>query len=181
MIKRPLGHQDEQHGVSSKNLSEDTRDDSDVDAAGAEVVAADEKEVVVDDVEELNNVLAAELPTDTTQHYLNQIGTRPLLSVTEEVNFATLVKQGNFEARQKMIEHNLRLVVLDRQALHQPRPGLARSDRGWQSRPDARNRQVRARTRFSFFDLCDLVDTPNHRARHHEPGVHGEVAGAYGA
>jgi RNA polymerase nonessential primary-like sigma factor len=62
-------------------------------------------------VEELKTVLAAELSTDTTQHYLNQIGTRQLLTVPEEVHYATLAKAGNFEARQKMIEHNLRLVV----------------------------------------------------------------------
>lgn len=67
--------------------------------------------VVIDSVDELKTVLAAELSTDTTQHYLNQIGTRPLLTVTEEVHFATLAKAGNFAARQKMIEHNLRLVV----------------------------------------------------------------------
>lgn len=65
----------------------------------------------VESVDELKTVLAAELSTDTTQHYLNQIGARPLLSATEEVHYATLAKQGNFEARQKMIEHNLRLVV----------------------------------------------------------------------
>lgn len=62
-------------------------------------------------VDELKTVLAAELSTDTTQHYLNQIGLRPLLTVPEEVKYATLAKAGNFEARQKMIEHNLRLVV----------------------------------------------------------------------
>lgn len=62
-------------------------------------------------IEELKSVLAAELSTDATQHYLNQIGTRPLLSAEEEVSCATLAKQGNFAARQKMIEHNLRLVV----------------------------------------------------------------------
>lgn len=67
--------------------------------------------VAVDSVDELKTVLAAELSTDTTQHYLNQIGLRPLLTVPEEVHFATLAKQGNFDARQKMIEHNLRLVV----------------------------------------------------------------------
>lgn len=66
---------------------------------------------VVDSAEELKTVLAAELSTDTTQHYLNQIGLRPLLSVAEEVRYATLAKAGDFEARQKMIEHNLRLVV----------------------------------------------------------------------
>lgn len=66
---------------------------------------------VADPVDELKTVLAAELSTDTTQHYLNQIGARPLLTVEEEVRYATLAKHGNFEARQKMIEHNLRLVV----------------------------------------------------------------------
>lgn len=66
---------------------------------------------IVDPVDELKTVLAAELSTDTTQHYLNQIGARPLLTAEEEVHFATLAKQGDFEARQKMIEHNLRLVV----------------------------------------------------------------------
>lgn len=62
-------------------------------------------------VEELRSVLAAELSTDTTQHYLNQIGTRPLLTAEEEVRYATQAKQGDFASRQKMIEHNLRLVV----------------------------------------------------------------------
>jgi RNA polymerase nonessential primary-like sigma factor len=73
--------------------------------------AAAEAPAVVEGIDELRKVLAAELSTDTTQHYLNQIGARPLLSATEEVHFATLAKQGNFDARQKMIEHNLRLVV----------------------------------------------------------------------
>jgi RNA polymerase nonessential primary-like sigma factor len=65
----------------------------------------------VDSVDELKKVLAAELSTDATQHYLNQIGTRPLLSAQQESHFATLAKAGDFDARQKMIEHNLRLVV----------------------------------------------------------------------
>ncbi|MGK5032747.1 RNA polymerase sigma factor RpoS [Janthinobacterium sp. MDT1-19] len=67
--------------------------------------------VLVESVDELKKVLAAELSTDTTQHYLNQIGTRPLLTAAQEVHYATLAKQGNFAARQTMIEHNLRLVV----------------------------------------------------------------------
>ncbi len=73
--------------------------------------AAPAPTVVADAVDELKNVLAAELSTDTTQHYLNQIGARPLLTAAEEVHYATLAKQGDFAARQKMIEHNLRLVV----------------------------------------------------------------------
>jgi len=74
-------------------------------------------EVAVDDapdaaaVDEIRGVLQAELSTDTTQHYLNQIGAKPLLTIEQEVHYATLAKAGDFAARQKMIEHNLRLVV----------------------------------------------------------------------
>lgn len=89
----------------------DTGNDSIADAAVEADEEAREVSEVVDSVDELKSVLVAELSTDTTQHYLNQIGARPLLSVTEEAYFATLAKQGNFDARQKMIEHNLRLVV----------------------------------------------------------------------
>jgi len=114
MSKRPTDHQDDEHDASSEQLADDEQEDIDAAVAGQDAddeVVVDGVVVVVDGVEELKKVLAAELSTDTTQHYLNQIGTRPLLSVTEEVHFATLAKQGNFEARQKMIEHNLRLVV----------------------------------------------------------------------
>ncbi len=66
---------------------------------------------VIEGVDELKSVLQAELSTDTTQHYLNRIGTKPLLGAEQEVQVATLAKAGDFAARQKMIEHNLRLVV----------------------------------------------------------------------
>lgn len=114
MSKQPTDHQDDEHDASSEQLADDEQDDIEAVTAERDVddeAVVDGVVVVVDGVEELKKVLAAELSTDTTQHYLNQIGTRPLLSVTEEVRFATLAKQGNFEARQKMIEHNLRLVV----------------------------------------------------------------------
>ncbi|WP_313950632.1 RNA polymerase sigma factor RpoS [Accumulibacter sp.] len=53
----------------------------------------------------------AELLNDVTQHYLNEIGAKPLFSPTEEADWARRAKAGEFLARQKMIEHNLRLVV----------------------------------------------------------------------
>ncbi|MCL2658105.1 MAG: RNA polymerase sigma factor RpoS [Betaproteobacteria bacterium] len=52
-----------------------------------------------------------EFLSDVTQIYLNEIGINPLLTAEEEVGLARLVRQGDFLARQKMIEHNLRLVV----------------------------------------------------------------------
>jgi RNA polymerase nonessential primary-like sigma factor len=77
-----------------------------IDGRGSEAAT-----ISVDNVDELKSVLAAELSTDTTQHYLNQIGLRPLLSPSQELHYATMAKQGHFDSRQKMIEHNLRLVV----------------------------------------------------------------------
>ena len=52
-----------------------------------------------------------ELLNDVTQHYLNEIGAKPLFSPQEEYAWACKAKEGDFVARQKMIEHNLRLVV----------------------------------------------------------------------
>lgn len=48
---------------------------------------------------------------DVTQLYLNDIGASPLLSAKEEFALARAVRGGDFGARQRMIEANLRLVV----------------------------------------------------------------------
>jgi RNA polymerase nonessential primary-like sigma factor len=81
------------------------------DAIIRDAVMQEEAALPPDAVEEFRTLLAAELSTDATQRYLNQIGMRPLLTVEQEVHFSTLARQGDFPARQKMIEHNLRLVV----------------------------------------------------------------------
>jgi len=49
--------------------------------------------------------------SDSTQAYLHQIGLKALLTPEEERITARLAAGGDFAARQKMIEHNLRLVV----------------------------------------------------------------------
>ena len=48
---------------------------------------------------------------DTTRLYLNDIGASQLLSADEEVSFARRSQRGDGDARQRMIESNLRLVV----------------------------------------------------------------------
>tara|TARA_R110002049_G_scaffold53467_2_gene149486 strand:+ start:362 stop:1309 length:948 start_codon:yes stop_codon:yes gene_type:complete len=49
--------------------------------------------------------------SDVTQIYLNEIGANPLLTAEEEGVLTRRVRAGDFEARQTMIERNLRLVV----------------------------------------------------------------------
>jgi RNA polymerase nonessential primary-like sigma factor len=49
--------------------------------------------------------------SDVTQIYLHEIGLNPLFSAEEELHYARRAAAGEFAARQKMIERNLRLVV----------------------------------------------------------------------
>jgi RNA polymerase nonessential primary-like sigma factor len=58
-----------------------------------------------------NETLSDFLLTDVTQIYFNEIGHNALLSAQEEAVLTRRVKQDDFDARQKMIECNLRLVV----------------------------------------------------------------------
>jgi RNA polymerase nonessential primary-like sigma factor len=55
--------------------------------------------------------LSGDLVTDVTQLYLNDVGQHALLTPAEELKFARATREGDFEARQIMIERNLRLVV----------------------------------------------------------------------
>lgn len=61
--------------------------------------------------EKSNPVVEGELSCDVTQIYLNSMRKRKILSHEQEKHYAKLAKSGEFEARQIMIEHNLRLVV----------------------------------------------------------------------
>ena len=54
---------------------------------------------------------SVEFQGDATMIYLNEIGRNPLLTAKEERELATRVREGDFKARQRMIECNLRLVV----------------------------------------------------------------------
>ncbi len=54
---------------------------------------------------------ATDWHADATQLYLNEIGQNALLTAAQERELAFKVQAGDFPARQKMIEHNLRLVV----------------------------------------------------------------------
>ena len=93
-------------------VSGDTESDSDpmqgllddLDMTGADL---DEEESLVDPVE-----LAAEYNLDDpVRMYLKEIGQVPLLSAEEEQDLARRVAEGDQEAKNKLTEANLRLVV----------------------------------------------------------------------
>lgn len=93
---------------------DDARDDEEDQRTGSQPEAGDQsaaiEEIAVPGAEEAAPG-AAEHLSDVTQIYLHEIGLKPLLTVAEEQHYARLTVRGDFEARQKMIEHNLRLVV----------------------------------------------------------------------
>ncbi len=70
--------------------------------------------------------LSADFVNDLTQIYFNEIGQHTLLKADEELALARAMAQGDFEARQQLIERNLRLVVSI--AKHYTNRGLALPD-----------------------------------------------------
>ena len=55
--------------------------------------------------------LKAETSTDSLQLFLKDVGRIPLLTAKQEVELAKLIELGDLDAKQKMVESNLRLVV----------------------------------------------------------------------
>ncbi|HUX29800.1 MAG TPA: RNA polymerase sigma factor RpoS [Thiobacillus sp.] len=89
-------------------MSHDPSDESDdLTSEESEV----EPQAPADTSEELASAILDKPQVDVTQLYLNEIGRAPLLTPAEEVVLARRVVEGDFEARQTMIERNLRLVV----------------------------------------------------------------------
>ncbi len=85
----------------SHSVAQEVEEDEDL------IEASQEDEAEAPEVTEAANDWQA----DATQLYLNEIGQNALLTAAEERELAFKVQAGDFPARQKMIEHNLRLVV----------------------------------------------------------------------
>ncbi len=62
------------------------------------------------EVEYTNDALAG-MTTDTLQLFLNEIGRYPLLTAAQEVELAKRIERGDQQAKERMINSNLRLVV----------------------------------------------------------------------
>jgi RNA polymerase nonessential primary-like sigma factor len=109
---------DENKKLNIQDMDADFPEDIELDDADLK-----EDELEVEEVEASSEVIKSlqeeeskfsvygEHVADATQIYLNEIGFSPLLTAQEEVHYATLALKGNNDARKKMIESNLRLVV----------------------------------------------------------------------
>src|SRR6266566_5944634 len=58
-----------------------------------------------------SNEAVAAMTTDSLQLFLNEAGRYPLLTAAEEVELAKLIERGDAQAKDRMINSNLRLVV----------------------------------------------------------------------
>ncbi len=121
MKKQP--HRSEQH-IEARSEGADAIDDDCInqplDSASLGLApAAEPDDDALAELNESHNVLAdaeidhlrVEASADVTQKYLNDIGKHRLLTAEEELALTRRVREGDFAARQEMVERNLRLVV----------------------------------------------------------------------
>jgi RNA polymerase primary sigma factor len=107
--------------------------------------------------------LKPEGTTDGLQLFLKGIGKVRLLTAQEEVDLAKRIWRGDMDAKQKMVESNLRLVVsIVKNYRNQGPPFLDLIQEG--TRPHPRGGEVRLPQGIQVLDLRHLVDPPCDRA-----------------
>lgn len=99
----------------NKSNSEPEIKDSDVEyiqLSDDELVINENSETVVDEkIPEPENITLSASDLDATRLYLNEIGFSPLLTAEEEIYYSRKLLKGDENAKKRMIESNLRLVV----------------------------------------------------------------------
>ncbi len=115
---------------------------------------------------------------DTLKSYLREIRRSTLLTFKQEQQLGKRVMAGDEQARQQMIESNLRLVISIGKALHPSRVPLLGYRRGGQSRTNQGRRKIQLQAGVPVQYLRLLVDQAVHRAGHHQSRQAGAFAGA---
>ena len=106
-------------GIEIESEMEIRNDDTDIEPDEAELLNIDVDDLEHDDdmvIEDGNVDLEASLPKgitvdDPVRMYLKELGKVPLLSADEEIELAKKMEKGDEEAKKKLCEANLRLVV----------------------------------------------------------------------
>ena len=106
-------------GIEIESEMEIRNDDTDIEPDEAELLNIDVDDLEHDDdmvIEDGSVDLEASLPKgitvdDPVRMYLKEIGKVPLLSADEEIELAKKMEKGDEEAKKKLCEANLRLVV----------------------------------------------------------------------
>ncbi len=107
--------------------------------------------------------LKPEATTDGLQLFLRDIGKVRLLTAQEEVALAKRIERGDVDAKRKMVESNLRLVVsIAKNYRNQGLPFVDLIQEGTLGLVRAAEK-FDYRRGFKVLDVCDLVDSPGDR------------------
>jgi hypothetical protein len=96
--------------------------------------------------------------SDSLRLYLREISRIPLLSAVSESRLAERAEQGDREARNHLIEANLRLVVSIAKKIRWSGSFSGRSHWRGKYRSYSRRHQIRLQERLSLLHLRNLVD-----------------------
>ena len=117
-----------------------------------------------------------ELHADSVDLLLRDAGRFPLLKPEQEIELAKRIERGDLEAKELMINSNLRLVVSIARRYVGHGPAMLGPGPGGDDRPDPRSREVRLAQGLPLLDLRDALDPPVDPARPGQLGAHGPPA-----
>ena len=137
----------------------------------------DIEEVTEEELADTDSLVDTFSTDDPVRMYLKEIGKVPLLTPDEEQDLARRMADGDEEAKRRMAEANLRLVVsiakryvgrgmLFLDLIQEGNLGLIKA--------------VRLHQGLQILHLRHLVDTPGHHPRHRRPGAHHPHPRAHG-